>query len=100
MADEIVELDEEEKTIALEWDIPRRIATPFVTNMVVQRMENIFKIMFFEAKPPLRLNKDDPMPEKIPADYIAGIIVTPEKLATFVEILKRQIEKISKEQKK
>jgi hypothetical protein len=94
MTDEIIELDEEEKTFTTKWQIPEGIVTPFVTNMVVQRMENVFKIMFFEAKPPIRLDKSDPMPEKIPADYVAGIIVTPEKLSTFVEILKRQIDKI------
>jgi len=99
MADKIIELEEEEKTLTIEWNIPQGIATPFVTNMVVQRMENVFKIMFFEAKPPLRLDKSDPMPEKISADYVAGIIVTPEKLSTFVEILKRQVDKISTEQK-
>lgn len=92
MEEDIIVENQEEKRFSIDWQVPEGLITPFATNMVIQKLENVFKIMFFEAKPPIRLDKSEPMPEKIKADYVGSIIVTPEKLSTFVDIFKKQLD--------
>ena len=91
MAEETI-VEKQEETFPIDWHIPEGLITPFATNMVIQKIETVYKIMFFEAKPPFRLDKSEPMPEKIKADCVASIFVTPEKLSTFVDILQKQVD--------
>lgn len=81
------------KTVPLEWNVPEGIATPFATNMVVQLMENEFKVSFFEAKPPIQLDGSTPLPKAVRADYVAGVIVSAERLSKFIEVLQKQLDK-------
>lgn len=90
------EKEPEEVKMAIDWRIPEGTMTPFATNMLVQTVESAYKISFFEAKPPIRLDKNEPMPEKIIADCVGSIIVTPDKLITFTEVLQRQVDILKK----
>lgn len=80
-------------TVPLEWRIPEGVATPYATNMLVQIMEHEFKLMFFEVKPPIILDKSQPPPANVVADCIGSVIVSAERLPKFIEILKNQLDK-------
>jgi len=80
-------------SLPIEWYVPEGLITPFASNMTVQNVENVFKISFFEIKPPMLLGQADPPPSKIRADYISSVIVTPEKLQQFINALQRQLDK-------
>jgi hypothetical protein len=76
-------------SVSLEWFVPDGLVTPFATNMVVQFIENAFKLTFFEMKPPMRIDKTQ-LPEKIRADYVTSVYVTPDKLLKIIEALQTQ----------
>lgn len=82
---------EEETTIPIEWHIPDTIITRFASNMVVQTMENEFKISFFEIKPEIRLTQSQPPSSAVKADCVASVIVTADKLPSFIEVLQQQL---------
>ena len=82
-----------EVKLPIEWNMPDGIPTPYATNMLVQIIENEFKLMFFELKPPIRLNASDPIPEQARADYIGGVIVSVDRLSRFIETLQTQLDK-------
>lgn len=89
--------------IPIEYNTPEGTMTPFATNMLVQIIENEFKISFFELKPFLRLSESDPIPSKMRADYIGGVIVSADRLPNFIKALQGQLEKyqtIKKEETK
>jgi hypothetical protein len=93
MVEEKVETSTTVAAIPIEWSVPEGLITPFASNMVIQTMENYFKISFFEIKPPIQIDKTAPAPTKIRADYVAGIIVTPDRLLKFIEVLQRQYDR-------
>jgi hypothetical protein len=99
MADEKKDASETAVAVSIEWYVPEGVMTPFATNMVIQTIENFFKISFFEIKPSIRLEESAPIPTKVRADCVASVIVTPDKLPKFIEVLQRQLEKyIAKQQ--
>ena len=79
--------------VPLEWKVPEGLATPYATNMLVQIMESEFKIMFFEVKPPIILDATQSAPTKVIADCVGSVIVSPERLSKFIELLKKQLDK-------
>jgi hypothetical protein len=78
--------------VPLKWHIPDSVITRFVSNMVVQTMENEFKISFFEIKPEILLNPSEPPPKEVRAECVASIIVTPDRLPKFIEVLQRNLD--------
>jgi len=88
------------KKIPVEWQIPDDLISPFASNMLVQTIENEFRLLFFEIKPPLRLDDSAPLPEKARADCVASVIVTADRMPKFIEALQLQLNKYhqSKEQ--
>lgn len=98
MADEKTDASEAVVNVPIEWHVPDGLMTPFASNMVVQIVENLFKLSFFEIKPPIQLDKSAPVPTKVRADYVAGVIVTPDKLPKFIEVLQRQLDKYTTKQ--
>ncbi len=80
-------------TVPIEWRIPDGAMTPFATNMLVQTIENEFKISFFEIKPHIRLNESEPIPSSVKADCVASVIVTADRLPKFIEALQIQLNK-------
>lgn len=70
--------------------MPDNIIARFVTNLVIQGIENAFKISFFEAQPEIRL-EGQPLLTEMPAECVASIIVTPDVLGKFIEVLQRQL---------
>jgi len=93
MAKKKTDISKKEMVIPIEWHMPDGIITPFATNMIVQTIENEFKISFFEIKPSVRLLDSDPFPDKVRADCVASVIVTPERLPKFIKALQTQLDK-------
>lgn len=84
---------EENMIVPIEWHVPEGIITPFATNMVVQSMENEFRVSFFEIKPPIQLDESAPHPDKVRADYLAGVIISADRLPKFINVLQQQLDK-------
>ena len=81
------------KKLPIKWNVPDSIVTRFASNMVVQTIEDYFKLSFFEIKPEIHLVAPSKPPTEIKADCVASIIVTPDKFALIVEVLKNQLER-------
>ena len=81
----------DQKAVPIEWHIPDTIITRFATNMVVQTIENEFKVLFFELKAPFLLTPQQAHPDVIPADCVASVIITADRLPKFIEVLQRQL---------
>ena len=98
MDEEKVEISEQ-KTVtptvtAIDWILPSdEITTPFASNMLVQTMEDEFKVSFFEIKPVIRLNESDPIPSKVKAVCVASVIITADRLPRFIKVLQDQFNK-------
>lgn len=82
--------------VPLKWNISPTIITRFASNMVIQTLENEFKISFFEIKPEIRLGPSDKIPDEVLADCVASVIVTANKLPSFIKILQEQLDKYNK----
>lgn len=76
--------------VPLKWNIPDNIITRFASNMVVQILENEFKISFFEVTPDIKLGLENKLPDEVQANCVASIIISAEKLPVFVEALQKQ----------
>lgn len=79
--------------VPLRWFIPDNLITRFASNMIVQSIENEFKISFFEIKPPIRLGPSDPLPKEVVAECVSSVIVTPERLPKFIQALQNHLDK-------
>ena len=89
---EIIEQEKVSKQVPIEWIMPVEVITPFATNMLVQVIENEFKISFFEIKPAMRFSQSDPFPSKVKALCIASVIVSADRLPKFIQVLQSQLD--------
>ena len=69
------------------------VMTPFASHMVIQIVENIFKLSFFELKPPIQLDASQAPPSSIKADRVASVFVQPDKMPAIIKILQQQLDK-------
>ncbi len=88
-----IEAKPEEVTLKIEWNIPADIVTKFATNVVVQMLENEFKISFFEAKPEIVLGDETKLKAikdrgTVRADCIGSFIVTADRMPNFINAMK------------
>ena len=86
------EISEQRIPVPIEWHISDNIVTRFASNIVVQVIENEFKISFFELNPDIHLTPIEPPSDKVKADCVASVIVTPDRLPKFIEVLQRQLD--------
>ena len=80
--------------IPIKWNIPDDMITRFASNMLVQVIENEFKISFFEIKPFIQLDPSQPAPKEVQADCVASVIVTIDRLPKFIKALQDQYDKL------
>lgn len=96
--------EQQPPALLIEWNIPDHIITRFATNIIVQTIENAFKISFFEIKPPIMLSDEDRAKLRdtgtIRADCVGSIIVTPDRLATFINAMNEHLSKYKNAQEK
>jgi hypothetical protein len=85
--------------LPLEWRFPGDITSRYATNMVVQHTQHEFIISFFEAYPPVLLGEAEEREaalehiESVPAICVARIIVSPERLKEFIQVLQDNLDK-------
>jgi hypothetical protein len=98
----IKETAQEELILSIRWNIPESIITRFASNMVVQNIEGYFKLSFFELKPEIYLTTPKTPPTEIVADCVGSVIVPPNKLPAFIDVLMKQLQQyqITQEQLK
>jgi hypothetical protein len=83
----------EAKEVPIKWNIPDDIITRFTNNIIIQKVENVFKISFFEVKPDIHLGSSkDTTTTEVQAYCVASVVMTPNKLADLKRILERQLE--------
>ncbi len=76
--------------VPLRWNVPDNIITRYASNIVVQRLENEFKILFFEICPDIKLAIEQRIPEEVQANCVASIVVSAGKLDAFIKVLQTQ----------
>lgn len=79
--------------VPLEWHVPEGVMTPFASNMVVQFTEGMFKLSFFEIKPPIQFGSSPTPPSSIRADMVASVFILPDKIPTMLKTLGEQLDK-------
>jgi len=79
-------------TLPIKWIIPDAIITRFASNILIQSIGNEFKISFFELNPEIRLNPSDKIPTEMRADCVASIIVTADRLPSFISALQKHLD--------
>lgn len=84
------EVNKESATIPIKWCVPDDVISRYANNMLVQALENEFKILFFETKFPIRLNSKDPVPKEVRSDCVVSIVINPAKIPAFVKALQQQ----------
>ncbi len=77
-------------TVPVKWNVPEYIITRFASNMVVQVLEDAFRISFFDIRPDIRLDENQKPPEEIQADCVASVVITANKLPSFIKVLQQQ----------
>ena len=83
--------------LIIEWNIPDNIRTGYATNIVVQKIDNEFRVMYFELKQDILLRDEDreEMLERgsVRADCIANLIITADRMPKFIEAMSQQLAK-------
>jgi hypothetical protein len=84
-------------TIPMVWNYPDDLWSGYATNIIVQAGEQELYVSFFEAPPPVILQEEDwQRLESVNAECFARIIVSPDRLAQFIEVLKQQLDTFNK----
>ena len=89
----------EPRCLPLEWHFPGDIISRYATNMVVQHTEHEFIVSFFEVRPPVLLGEVEEQEaaleqvKSVRADCVARIIVAPERLKEFIQVLQDNLDK-------
>ena len=74
------------------WHVPEDLASGYATNIVVQTGENEIWVSFFEVPPPILLAPEDAEHlENVTAECIARIVITPDRMSKFIEVLQQQL---------
>lgn len=89
-----------EARVPIKWNIPDTIHSVYASNVLVQLMENEFRLSFFETKPPIRLNETDPLVREVRADCVASVILHPKKVLSLINALKQQLKLFAEREQK
>lgn len=100
MEKEEITVIEETVTLPIKWHMPDSIITRFASNMVVQTIENEFKLSFFEVKPEIRFPKSERKSTEVIADCVASVIVTADRLPKFIKVLQKQLDIFNEKREK
>jgi len=77
--------------VPIKWNIPETMHSVYASNTLIQVMEHEIKLTFFEMKPPIRINTNDPLVTEVQADCVASVILHPKKVLSLIEGLQRQL---------
>jgi hypothetical protein len=85
--------------IPIDWQFPEKLETKFANHLLVQFDQNEFYISFFEMIPPLLLGTDEEQKKilgslkSIPAKCVSRIVVSKERMPSFIKALQTHAEK-------
>lgn len=82
--------------LSIKWNVPESVITRFASHMVIQQIEDYFKLSFFEVKPEIQIIPSDASIKEASADCVASIIVTPSKFLAITNIFNQQAELLKK----
>jgi len=88
--------------VPIEWYYPEDIVSRYVTNMVVQHTEHEFIVSFFEVQPPVLLGDVETRTaqldevKSVRANCVARVILAPERLAEFIQVLQDNLDNYRK----
>ncbi len=83
----------QERVVPTVWNVPDDLLSGYATNMLVQIGEQELYISFFELQQPVLLAPEDiTRLESVHAECIARIVVTPERLTGFIDVLQKQLD--------
>lgn len=91
-----VETIKQGEKVPIKFHISSSIITRFASNMLIQTLENEFKVSFFELKPEIRLGPSEKVPDSVLADCVASVIVTVDKMPIFIKALQLQLDKYNR----
>ena len=86
--------------VPIRWNIPDSLVTRFASNMVVQRIEDAYKISFFETFPGIRLGPEEKVPSEVTANCVASVVITADKLQSVVKALQTHLDTYLEEKKR
>ena len=82
------------------WEFPEDLVSGYATNILVQASDQEFYLSFFEAMPPIILSPEDAQNlEGVRAECIARIIISPDRMVKFVEVMQQQLDAFNQKQK-
>lgn len=74
------------------WNFPDDLLSGYATNILVQSGDQELYVSFFEIQHPVLLKPEDiTKVESVNAECIARIVVTPERLTLFIDVLQKQL---------
>ena len=83
----------QERAIPMVWNFPDDLLSGYATNILVQAGDQELYVSFFEIQHPVLLAAEDVSKlESVNAVCIAKVVVTPERLASFIEVMQKQLE--------
>lgn len=86
--------------LPIKWNIPASIVTRYASNMVVQNLEDAFKISFFEAVPEILVDPTEAVPAEVRADCVASIVVTRDKFPSFIRAMQIHLDNYNEARKR
>ncbi len=90
----------QDRVIPITWSYPEDMVSSYATNMLVQNGDQELYVSFFEVPPPVLFNPEDAQKlESVNAECIARIIITPDRMAKFIEVLQQQLDTFKKKKK-
>ena len=84
--------------LLIKWNTPETLNTRFASHMVVQTVEDYFKLSFFELKPEIHIVPMSNRPTEINAECVASVVVPPHKIIAIIEVLQKQLALYQKKQ--
>lgn len=87
------------RLVHIEWEIPDDVQNRYANNVVVQHSQYEFTISFFEVRPPMLWGSPEEKKElisnitSIPAQCVARIVVSPDKMPEIINALQDNFQK-------
>jgi hypothetical protein len=89
-----------QRQIPMVWNFPVDLVSGYATNMLVQTGESELYVSFFEAPPPVLFGPEDAKKlESFTAECIARLVISPDRMAKFIEVLQQQLNAFNEKKK-
>lgn len=88
-------VDSEQRSLAIEWDVPDHTEAVFSNNVIVQHTDQEFILSFFVTFPPIILGDTKKIEsiDSIKAKCVSRIVLTPEKMKSLIQAMQINYQK-------